>query len=118
MFDVKESAACNRYIRFVGEGKIGPDIWRKLRHRLFLGDQKLVESVIEKCTLAPDLSEVSRLERRSLAKPLSYYDNHYHDRHEAMRAAYNTGQYTLAEIAHHFGVHYSTVSRAAGRRND
>jgi REP element-mobilizing transposase RayT len=118
MFDINEAAACKRYIRFVGAGKNVPDIWRNLRHRLFLGDRWFVESVIEKCTLASDLSEVPRLERRSLAKPLNYYDSHYNDRHEAMRAAYNTGQYTLAEIARHFGVHYSTVSRAVGRRND
>ena len=29
-----------------------------------------------------------------------------------MAGAYATGDYTLAEIARHFSVHYSTVSRA------
>jgi transposase-like protein len=29
-----------------------------------------------------------------------------------MAQAYATGDYTLAEIARHFDVHYSTVSRA------
>jgi IS30 family transposase len=29
--------------------------------------------------------------------------------------AYLSGQYSLAEIARHFGVHYSTVSRVVNR---
>ncbi|MBI3898353.1 MAG: helix-turn-helix domain-containing protein, partial [Gammaproteobacteria bacterium] len=35
---------------------------------------------------------------------------------QAMQNAYATGHYTLSEIARYFGVHYSTVSRAVGRR--
>jgi len=32
--------------------------------------------------------------------------------HEAMARAFLSGQHSMAEIARHFGVHYSTVSRA------
>jgi len=117
-FHGKDAVACKQYICFISEGKNAPDISRNLQHRLFLGDQRFVERVTEKCTPVSDLSEVPRLEKRALAKPLNYYESHYNDRHVAMRAAYNTGQYTLAEIARHFDVHYSTVSRAAGRRHD
>lgn len=39
----------------------------------------------------------------------------YADRDDAMRHAYATGQYTLKQIATHFGVHYATVSRAVTR---
>lgn len=34
-----------------------------------------------------------------------------------MMAAYRSGGYTLSQIARHFDVHYSTVSRAVGRRH-
>ena len=33
-------------------------------------------------------------------------------RDEAIRVAYRSGGYTMQAIAAHFGVHYSTVSRA------
>lgn len=58
-----------------------------------------------------DLKEISRLQRRALAKPLEWYkennDNHKH----AMAQAYLSGDYTMKEIAEHYNVHYSTVSR-------
>jgi putative transposase len=34
-----------------------------------------------------------------------------HDRNEAIARAYLSGQHTMAAIAAHFGVHYTTVSR-------
>jgi len=33
-----------------------------------------------------------------------------------MARAYDSGQYTLRQIADYFGVHYSTVIRVLGRR--
>ena len=50
------------------------------------------------------------------APPITYYANHIGSVQEAMQQAYDTGQYTLRQIADYFGVHHSTVSRAVGRR--
>jgi transposase len=47
-----------------------------------------------------------------MAKPLEWYQRTYPERREAMARAFLTGMYTMREIAGHFGVHYSTVSRA------
>jgi putative transposase len=44
---------------------------------------------------------------------LSAIERKSRDRDEAIRAAYASGGYTLAEIGDHFGLHYSTVSRIA-----
>ena len=41
-----------------------------------------------------------------------------HDPKQGMRSAYASGDYTLSQIAGHFGVHYSTVSWALGRRKE
>ena len=59
------------------------------------------------------LREVSRAHKRSLAKPLVEYQALFSNRDEAMRQAYSSGAYAMAEIGQHFGVHYMTVSRAA-----
>lgn len=36
----------------------------------------------------------------------------YEDAKEGMAMAYQTGDYSMKQIAHEFGVHYATVSRA------
>ena len=51
-------------------------------------------------------------QRRALAPALESFESNHAERNEAMAAAYLTGAYSQQEIADHFGVHYSTVSRA------
>jgi DNA-binding MarR family transcriptional regulator len=59
-----------------------------------------------------DVSEINRLQRRPLAKPLQWYEENVADRKQAMALAYASGDYTMKEISEWFCVHYSTVSRA------
>ena len=59
----------------------------------------------------PSLSEIPRVQRRAITPPLADFEVKY-PRKEAMAHSYLSGQYTMAAIAKHFGVHYSTVSRA------
>jgi transposase len=61
------------------------------------------------------LREVPRAQRRSLAKPLADFALRYPVRREAMARAFQTGAYSMQEIADYFGVHYSTASRAVRR---
>jgi len=55
---------------------------------------------------------VPKAQRRLPAKSLTWYAQANRDPHQAMAQAYTSGAYTLKAIASHFGVHYSTVSRA------
>lgn len=59
-----------------------------------------------------NLSEAPRAQRRPAAKPLAE-DVDASDRKRGMVAAYQTGDYTMQQIADAFGVHHATVSRAA-----
>ena len=59
--------------------------------------------------------EVPRSQRRAPPKPLSWFSRHYAEPHEAMARAHLEGGHSQAGVARHFGVHYSTVSRAAAR---
>jgi hypothetical protein len=72
------------------------------------------EAFVERhCSLSKPLEllrEVSRAQRRPLAKSLANFARGYPVRHEAMARAYQTGVYSMQEIAIYFGVHYSTVS--------
>lgn len=89
-------------------------IWQDLSNQIFLGSASFVMSMQQSVdSRSGNLSEIPRSQRRSIAKPLEFYVNTYCDnKAEGMRQAYNTGDFTMPEIARSFGVHYSTVSRA------
>ena len=57
-----------------------------------------------------DLSEIPSSQARPRPKALSEYKRFGKDRNTAIVQAYQSGGYTLKEIAEYFGLHYSTVS--------
>jgi len=111
-FGSKRRQAHKRYARFLAEGIGQPSIWGGLRHQVFLGSERFVARFSQGARSLDKLREVPRKQRRPLARPLGHYERAYPDRREAMARAFLTGVYTMQEIADHFGVHYSTVSRA------
>lgn len=112
----RRGEARRRYIRFVAAGKDQPKIWQHLRGQIYLGDEDFVKKLHRRVTANDQLKEIPRAQRRPVPEPLDHYARHADDPKQAMVAAYHSGGYTLARIAEHFGVHYSTVSRAVGRR--
>ncbi len=111
-FGGRRSEAAEAYARFVlaGIGRASP--LERVQHQLFLGD----EAFVERLQVAPErpehLREVSKAQRRALAKPLAQYAADYPERNEAMAHAYLSGAYTMHQIGAYFRVHYITVSRA------
>jgi REP-associated tyrosine transposase len=114
-FSARKGQARARYVRFVAEGKDQPTIWQHLRHQIYLGDETFVKKLHQRHRPGDHLTEVPRAQRRPPGKPLAHY-RRLADPKEGMQRAYASGDYTLSQIANHFGVHYSTVSRALGRR--
>jgi putative transposase len=98
--------------RFVGEGTEAGSVWRHLRHQIYLGDEAFVRRMQEKIDSDQDLSEVPRPQRLPEARSLDEYAALGTGQKKSMVLAYQSGGYALAQIARHFGVHYSTVSRA------
>lgn len=115
-FSNRRHEARQRFVRFVAEGKDQPKIWQHLRGQIYLGDENFVKKLHSRVTAGDRLKEVPRAQRRPDPHPLEHYRRHARDPRQAMAAAYQSGGYTLAQIAKHFNVHYSTVSRAVGRR--
>jgi len=56
------------------------------------------------------LTEIPRTQRRVLNQALSDFARQ-HERDSALALAYLSEQHTMAAIAAHFGLHYTTVSR-------
>ncbi len=66
-----------------------------------------------------DLGEIPRIQRRAVAKPLSSFVKAAQgNRDAAIAAAFQSGDYTMKQIAEHFGVHYSTVSRVVKKAEE
>jgi putative transposase len=100
-----------KYVEFVRAGVGLPSIWDALRNQIYLGGVDFVKHLQRGAPKDTDLGEIPRMQRRPKAKPLDAYSGEP-DRDRAMADAYLSGDYTMKEIAEHFGAHYSTVSRS------
>lgn len=106
-----------RYREFVAAGKDQPAPWEQLKNQMFLGADAFVEKMQAQLDAGKDLSEVPFKQRRALPKPIAHYSETHKDRDAAIVAAYASGGYSQKEIADHFGLHYSCISRIINHRN-
>ena len=109
-FGRQRASAIRKYVEFVHQGARLPSVWAQLRGQIYLGSESFVKKMQAQIERRPSLDEIPRAQRRMLTQPLAEFERHY-VRDEAMARAYLSGQHTMAAIAEHFGVHYSTVSR-------
>ena len=115
-FATRRSRAVEKYVDFVRAGVGLPSIWDSLRNQIYLGGEEFVQRLQRKAPKAADLGEIPRMQRRPRAKPLGAYAKAAsEDRDRAIAMAYASGDYTMKQIAEHFGVHYSTVSRSVAK---
>ena len=114
-FSGNRALAIKQFEAFVANG-VGQTVWDKVSHQVFLGSDTFVQHH-QLCQeeLEGDLSEIPVKQRRSPAKSLDEYLVDSNSRNIAMYNAYCSGAYTLKDIAGHFNVHYSTVSRVVAK---
>ena len=110
-FGRAHASAIRRYVEFVHEGARLPSVWTQLQGQIYLGSESFVKKMQAQIEKKPALEEIPRAQRRALTQPLTEFEQR-HARDEAMARAYLSGQHSMLAIAAHFGVHYSTVSRA------
>lgn len=110
-FGQRRANAIAKYVTFVHEGARLPSVWTQLQGQIFLGSEAFVRKMQAKIEQDHKLDEIPRAQRRAITQPLKGFEEHY-QRNEAMARAYLSGQHSMAAIAKHFSVHYSTVSRA------
>jgi hypothetical protein len=119
LFGGSPRAAAGAFAAFVAEGAgsagQGAGLWDNLKGQIYLGSAGFVEAMRSRAGARRDSAEVPRAQRQSAAPSLGAFVERYADRHEAMARAYLEGGYSQAKVARHFGVHYSTVSRAVLR---
>jgi len=104
------NAARRNYMHFVAAGVGAEPIWKHLNRQVYLGSDAFVQRMQDKAGDADDIN-VPRAHRRPPPPSLEAIAAAYPDRNAAMLAAHRTGEYSYAEIARHFGVHFTTVGR-------
>lgn len=109
-FSTRRASAVSKYVAFVHEGKALPSVWSELQGQIYLGSEGFVKKMQALVDKKPSLTEIPRAQRRALKRALSQFDS-AHNRDEAIALAYLSDEHTMAAIAEHFGVHYTTVSR-------
>ena len=109
-FSTRRATAIAKYVEFVQQGKALSSVWGQLQGQVYLGSERFVKKMQTLVDKKPALDEVPRAQRRAVKRELVQFAN-AHERDEAIALAYLSGQHTMAAIAAHFGVHYTTVSR-------
>ena len=114
-FGARPAEARRGYADFVRDGAREANPWRHLKGQSYLGGDSFAEAMAKRLEGRGDSTEIPRVQRAAAARPLESYAAESPTRHDAMVRAYATGAYSMARIARHFGVHYSTVSRILKR---
>ncbi len=114
-FGKRRSAARQHYAAFVAQGVALPSPWADLRGQVLLGTERFAEQMRPLLEGADALKEVPRTQRQLLRPSLKALfagrvrgDKILRD--AAIRKALVHG-YSMASIAEHTGLHYSTVSK-------
>jgi len=103
---------------FVRAGVGLPSVWDDLRGQIFLGDDAFLVQMQSCASTTEHEREIPRAQQRPLAKPILDYKDDVTNKHQAMVAAYASGNYTMQAISEAFGVHYATVSRAVRKQQN
>ena len=111
LFSDDPEVAAVRFSTFVEIFLSGSDPWSDRRDQIYLGSEGFVAQVQDAVRRVKESLSVAEEER----KPLAWFAETYPEPHEAMARAHLDGGYSQPQVAAHFGVHYSTVSRAASR---
>jgi putative transposase len=120
-----KTKAQQRYADHVRAGVGLPSIWDSLKGQIFLGDEGFVRSLTAQAldkragkaqtdgqTTQAALQEIPKAQRRGTVRPIAHYQAlHPNQRDAAIRAAFASGGYTMSQLAQHFQLHYTSISR-------
>ncbi|MGI9535004.1 MAG: transposase [Thermodesulfobacteriota bacterium] len=84
------------------------NILENIKKQIYLGDDEFISELQKYVDKEKDLREIPKVQR---AKPINEYLNSCKSKEEAIGKAYLSGDFTLQQLADHFSLHYSTISR-------
>lgn len=110
-FGRSRHVARKRYEEFVESGHNQPSPWKFLKNQVFLGNDQFVKDMQARIEVDAGLNEIPTGQKRPLGVPLEHYRREPISRNAAIVKAWTSGCFTMKEIADHFGLHYSSISK-------
>ncbi len=90
-FSKQRKRAINHYINFVREGVGLPTIWNNLKNQVFLASDCFINKKQKLIHKKESLNDVPKLQRRTIPKPLEFFEKKYKNQKVAIFRAYSTG---------------------------
>jgi REP element-mobilizing transposase RayT len=109
-FGKQKKRAQTAYDKYINGCDKDLDILDDVKGQILLGSDAFVTKW-KKQLASGKIMDKARQRKAKKMKPLADFSKRYKNVKTAMVKAYETGNYTLAQIGDYFGVHYSTVSR-------
>jgi hypothetical protein len=104
-------SSMSRYQKFVSEAFLDYSPWEELKQQIYLGSDQFIAKAQSGINPLQDFDAIPSLQYSSKALPISDYENRSTSRDDAIKLAYASGSYSMKELGHYFGLHYSRVSR-------
>lgn len=118
LFSSNLSIAVKKYKDFVNEGMGAKPLWTNLKKQIFLGSDDFVNEMQNKIDKGKNLINIPKPQYTPNGLTLIEYEVKSKHRNECIKLAYSSGQFSLAEIGHYYGLHYSRVSRIIKMMSD
>ncbi len=117
-FSKKYKLATIAYRKFVSQGRNQSKPWEKIKNQILLGDDGFIKDSIKQLEDRAMDTEISftKIKPKEKTKKIQYYEKISGSRNEGIILSYQSGGYSMKQIADYFDVHYSTVSRAVNAR--
>lgn len=112
----------NKYREFVQDGIQAESPWKELKAQCILGSRDFIEKLKPALKDKTDLTEIPKEQRLAFRPPLSELfpaptqKLSREERNTLIRKAHLDNGYSLAAIARHIGLHYSTISRIVNEK--
>lgn len=110
-FDEDRKSAIKRYKTFVLEGLKNGPIWKQVSNQIYLGDSDFIEKVQKHLTDRQGDLQIPKVQKRTKAKPIAYYEKVASNRNKAILEAYSSGAYSYQELGDYFGLHFTTIGK-------
>jgi putative transposase len=113
-FDVDKTKAVAAFEAFC-EHIDDTSMWDNLTNQIFLGDEAFTAVQLSKLTSVGGVHDIPKIQRRPPPSPLPNYELQYDSRNEAILAAYQSGVYSMTQLATYFQLHVSTISKLVAK---
>jgi REP element-mobilizing transposase RayT len=114
LFKSHHGVSLSKYKQFIHEGLIVDSPWKHLKKQVYLGSDSFVREISKN----NDFIHVPKLNSYNLTKSLTEIEDKTQNRNHAILIAYETGNFTLKNLADYFDLHYSRISKIIKQENE